>query len=413
MALATLLQLDVSDRRMDAGHNRSKWRRKCLPYILCILTLLSQTDATDDYKNGNTNQTVCGEHEYLNEEYGVCCDRCSPGYKLTKKCTGAGLRSSCIKCDDGSYQDQTNSYENCFQCSTCKTHEEEKSPCTHKKNRVCGCKGGYYKKIIDRITSHCVSCKKCGPNEVETQKCTEDQNAVCKNKDLYYRTDLNISTPCKSCKDCPNMCTTSTTPRTPHRSAHPTADSVLPRVLIPVLATTLLWILVIFITYVLIRRYKKKKKKQHLLGQSESPDPVKDTTEQCQVLTYSKDVESAPLAKHWMESEQDQALPDCVPREIRTHEFIYFVLDVVPVKRFKELVRRLNVSEQDIDRAERDNRAFVDAQYQMLKIWSENAAGGGRTILPQPLMQELAGRLKDMNLNGCAESIESKYCNEP
>ena len=57
------------------------------------------------------------------------------------------------------------------------------------------------------------------------------------------------------------------------------SDSVLPRVLIPVLATTLLWILVIFIIYVAVRQYKKKKKR-NLLRQSESPDPVKDTTEQ-------------------------------------------------------------------------------------------------------------------------------------
>lgn len=90
-------------------------------------------------------------------------------------------------------------------------------------------------------------------------------------------------------------------------------------------------------------------------------------------------------------------------------EFIYSVLDIVPVGRFKELVRRLNVSEQDIDRAERDHRAFADAQYQMLMVWVESGTRGGKSVLPCPLLQECVNTLKDMNLNACAESIEDKY----
>lgn len=91
------------------------------------------------------------------------------------------------------------------------------------------------------------------------------------------------------------------------------------------------------------------------------------------------------------------------------HEFIYFVLDIVPVSRFKELVRRLNVSEQDIDRAERDNRAFADAQYQMLMVWVDSGTTGAKNVLPPPLLQDCVERLKVMNLTACAESIETKY----
>lgn len=96
------------------------------------------------------------------------------------------------------------------------------------------------------------------------------------------------------------------------------------------------------------------------------------------------------------------------------HEFIYLVLDIVPVTRFKELVRRLNVSEQDISRAEKDNRAFADAQYQMLIIWVDRGISGGKNILPRPLFQEFVDKLKVMNLTACAESIEEKYtCTKP
>lgn len=94
---------------------------------------------------------------------------------------------------------------------------------------------------------------------------------------------------------------------------------------------------------------------------------------------------------------------------IVAHEFIYFVLEIVPLNRFKELVRRLNVSEQDIDRAERDNRAFADAQYQMLMVWIDSSSKGGKSVLPHPLLQECVDRLNDMNLTACVESIEDKY----
>lgn len=91
------------------------------------------------------------------------------------------------------------------------------------------------------------------------------------------------------------------------------------------------------------------------------------------------------------------------------HEFIYFVLNNVPVSRFKELVRRLNVSEQDIDRAERDNRAFADAQYQMLMVWIDSGTTGGNNVLPCKLLQLCVETLKAMNLTASAESIDEKF----
>ncbi|MCJ8728626.1 hypothetical protein PDJAM_G00006610 [Pangasius djambal] len=149
-----------------------------------------------------------------------------------------------------------------------------------------------------------------------------------------------------------------------------------------------------------------KKRKQTLYSESPvSCDPEKQVGKrETHTCLQSKEDESSPLAV-----QTDPVLPDCIPREVKTHEFIYFVLSIVPVSRFKELVRRLNVPEQDIGRAERDNRAFADAQYQMLMVWVDSGTRGGKNVLPRPLLQECVDRLKDMNLNACAESIEDKY----
>lgn len=94
------------------------------------------------------------------------------------------------------------------------------------------------------------------------------------------------------------------------------------------------------------------------------------------------------------------------------HEFFYFVLEEVPIGRFKELVRRLGVSEQNIDRAEQDHRNSKDAHYQMLKVWSDSGSGGGDNVLPCHRIQMLVDTLKDMYLVNCADNIESRFLSQ-
>lgn len=94
------------------------------------------------------------------------------------------------------------------------------------------------------------------------------------------------------------------------------------------------------------------------------------------------------------------------------HEFFYFVLDEVPVARFKELVRRLGVSEQNIERAEQDHRKYKDAQYQMLKVWSDSGNGGGSNVLPYHRIQMFIETLREMYLVNCADNIENRFLSQ-
>ncbi|XP_066540218.1 tumor necrosis factor receptor superfamily member 1A [Hoplias malabaricus] len=396
---------------MDTGHSRGKWRKKCLPYILFLMTLLMQQGTTAEPEKvfgRNASQISCKDDEYMSKN-GICCDKCSPGFKLIKECSAVGLRSQCEKCSDGTYQDNINFHPNCFKCNECVKNEKQISPCTHKTNSVCVCKEGYYTKHIDMETRFCERCKKCGVGERNITKCVADKNTECVCRDLHYRVNKTACVPCKYCGEhCEDMCNPPSTD--PGEVFRPPQDPTLPGVLIPLLGTTTVLALVILVVYVGITRCRKNRR--NVGNQSESHDPENETSKQvyCPETTMVKIEEYTPLAlaSHWRESE----LPDCVPKEIKTHEFIYFALEVVPVKRFRELARRLNVSEQDIDRAEHDNRTFIEAQYQMLKVWSDSGTGAGKHILPLPLIQEFVDRLRDMNLNNCAESIESKYSPE-
>lgn len=88
------------------------------------------------------------------------------------------------------------------------------------------------------------------------------------------------------------------------------------------------------------------------------------------------------------------------------------MLDEVPIGRFKELVRRLGVSEQNIDRAEQDHRNCKDAHYQMLKVWSDSGSGGGSNVLPFHRVQMFVDTLKDMCLINCADNIENMFLSQ-
>ncbi|OWK04016.1 TNFRSF1A [Cervus elaphus hippelaphus] len=80
---------------------------------------------------------------------------------------------------------------------------------------------------------------------------------------------------------------------------------------------------------------------------------------------------------------------------------LYAVVDGVPPSRWKELVRRLGLSEHEIERLEMENgRHLREAQYSMLAAWRQRTPRREATL-------ELLGRvLRDMDLLGCLENIE-------
>ncbi|XP_053485982.1 tumor necrosis factor receptor superfamily member 1A [Ictalurus furcatus] len=386
---------------MESRHHTGKWKKICAPCILFLLTVLRQCDATEGHKNFN-NTGSCLENEYLHGEF--CCDKCPPGFKLTQKCPGPGLRSGCVKCSPESYQDNMNHFQNCFSCRTCDpaSNEIELSRCTHTQDRKCGCMQGFYQEVLDDITMSCVPCRKCGTGEMEIRSCNGQMNTECECKYNHYRVAKRICAQCTNCSSkCSDLCThgVKTTPPSHPTSGYPLQTIV---VLVWVCLCLVIGLPCIVSLYKGVKHWKKRKQNQYSQS-SESHDPEKQEKE------THKCVQSKDVVSRLLPVQPDPVLPDCIPREIKTHEFVYLVLEIVPVTRFKELVRRLNVSEQDIGRAERDNRAFADAQYQMLMVWVDSGTRGGKSILPHSLFQECVDRLKDMNLTACAESIEDKY----
>lgn len=81
------------------------------------------------------------------------------------------------------------------------------------------------------------------------------------------------------------------------------------------------------------------------------------------------------------------------------------MVDGVPPSRWKEFVRRLGLSEHEIERLELQNgRCLREAHYSMLAAWRRRTPRREATL-------ELLGRvLRDMDLLGCLEDIEEALC---
>lgn len=80
---------------------------------------------------------------------------------------------------------------------------------------------------------------------------------------------------------------------------------------------------------------------------------------------------------------------------------LYAVVDGVPPSRWKEFIRRLGLSEHEIERLELQNgRCLREAQYSMLAAWRQ------RTPRQEATLELLALVLRDMDLLGCLETIE-------
>nr|XP_036864936.1 tumor necrosis factor receptor superfamily member 1A isoform X5 [Manis javanica] len=107
----------------------------------------------------------------------------------------------------------------------------------------------------------------------------------------------------------------------------------------------------------------------------------------------------APLQK-WEGAHTQR--PEADPADPAT---LYAVVDGVPPSRWKEFMRRLGLSEHEIERLELQNgRCLREAHYSMLAAWRR------RTPRREATLQLLGRVLRDMDLLGCLEDIEEALC---
>ncbi|NXT03641.1 TNR25 factor, partial [Jacana jacana] len=75
---------------------------------------------------------------------------------------------------------------------------------------------------------------------------------------------------------------------------------------------------------------------------------------------------------------------------------LYSVIDAVPVRRWKEFMRVLELREAEIELVELEVAHIRDQQYEMLKRWCQQTS---------PTLDRIFAALERMDLGGCAEAL--------
>ncbi|CAN9513720.1 unnamed protein product [Ophioblennius macclurei] len=389
---------------MEGAWHRRRCPKKAhvasMVFFMCVFAnVLSQENSTRQ----------CPQGDYLNEQRGICCNKCPPGFKLEKKCLTEEHRSICKKCPEGQYMNSINYAPNCRLCKRCKDakNEYEVSPCKKDRDTICRCKDGFYKFYVDSETYECRNCLRCKPEERERHMCTPTNNTVCDCKENYYRVNKRCE-PCEKCTaDCHLHCDLVRFTKAPHPP-----NSISDLAIAGIAAGLVFFIgAAVFITHK-STQYVTQRRLNHSVSQ-QANDSTSGACEQ--VLIHSEEpLQTTAATLHNPSDPEASNLPDCVPLEIRISELIYAVLDRVSARQVKQLVRSLGVSEIEIEEAEHDHRSSREAHYQMLRVWAERGlrtgegslAGG---MLHRPLFEELLDKMRQMHLGHAAEQLELKF----
>ncbi|XP_007935386.1 tumor necrosis factor receptor superfamily member 1A [Orycteropus afer afer] len=381
----------------------------------------------------------------------ICCTKCHKGTYRYNDCPSPGVDTDCRECENGTFTASENHVAQCFSCSTCRKEldQVELSPCTVYQDTVCGCRKNQYRHYWSTSLFQCLNCSLC-LNGMVKLPCQEKQDTMCTCHAGFFPrgSECVTCTNCKNDQECKKLC------------LPPTESVMRPQdtgttVLLPLVILFGLCLLSLFIgimcryqrwtpkLYSIICGKRTPVKEGEFEGvitkpltpgfspsststfiptQSLSPTQVFSPTLSSNFspsawTNYMKTSPPREMAPPYQEAgpiltgapastpistppqnREDSSLalfPDADPATL------YAVVDGVPPSRWKEFVRRLGLSEHEIERLELQNgRCLREAHYSMLAAWRQRTPRREATL-------ELLGRvLCDMDLLGCLEDIE-------
>ncbi|KAJ8388978.1 hypothetical protein AAFF_G00125390 [Aldrovandia affinis] len=391
---------------------------------------------------------VCKAVE-LDTDPNKCCKLCPPGYHKSSECGNEGVR--CSRCGGGTFTEIENRISKCERCHTCDKGVSNivEKQCTSDRNAKCGCLPGYY--ILRPTTTPGVECRKCTvcSNRNESVACSKNQNAQCGACHLDFYEDSQKN--CRACEKqeylrpaCQHFLTTThPTPETTSKGISiPAATEAGPPqpplvVFLSVVVLMMMGALLCCILYYctccgrgplpwnLGKTQKQAYKMWPGLARDKASPALPDLP--CENHKDPSTVESKPpplrvsekdgphdastetLVISFKCSPATALLQDANPKMLREEPpqtdslasaVLYTIIREVPVRRWKEFLRLLSVSDGQMERVELDaGPCYLEQQYQMLRLWSQT---GGAAL------EAVYAALHAMNLSGCAQKLQEK-----
>ncbi|XP_009459256.1 PREDICTED: tumor necrosis factor receptor superfamily member 25 [Nipponia nippon] len=351
---------------------------------------------------------------------GWCCVQCPAGTFLLSPCLSHGNKSICAPCPTGTFRAQPNTFRECQACYECdhQAFQTVLRNCSATSNVACGCEPGRFRNCLDERCSDffCQQCQPCIKRLIQWP-CSEAQDTVCGSckPDFYAEggecRPCHASTPETCSKECQRVC------------GGGGGGSGLEYVLLALTGPLFLGALVI---------YKRKWLRHNApaggplpVAQVATPMAGAVATPWCQVSAQGWDslcwtqLGSPQVTEHatstaWQSSEHRALLreqpsgaaqlggevePSAPPELCSTllqGSQLYAVIDAVPVRRWKEFMRVLELREAEIELVELEVAHIRDQQYEMLKRWCQQTSA---------TLDRVFTALERMELAGCAEAL--------
>ncbi|XP_077070612.1 tumor necrosis factor receptor superfamily member 25 isoform X2 [Siphateles boraxobius] len=328
----------------------------------------------------------------------------------------------CVECGHDHFLNATNQLKKCMTCVNCDfaANEVELTPCTSTQNRVCVCERGFYKSGV--FCKACQSCENCGHQECLNckEKCnrqttTTTTAVACTNGNFLEggRCRSCVEFSCKS-ESCRSFCSTVETKGFPH--------------LLLLLSLIIMALLGGLLCLLLIRFCRRKwlccqpktwhvGKHPNIHIQPDQPNDVinipiamerytsacNETSNKTLPVTifphsvFSGDLQSimAPLIANG-----NLKLMQALQKESWPAPVLYTIIREIPVTRWKEFLRLLSVSDDQMERIELEaGPSYLEKQYLMLRLWSQSSGAK---------LENVYSTLHYMNLSGCAHELQEK-----
>ncbi|XP_040048142.2 tumor necrosis factor receptor superfamily member 1A [Gasterosteus aculeatus] len=337
-----------------------------------------------------------------------CSAECPPGSHADGACDYPVGTYKCKMCTASTFTAINNTAKKCLRCSTCHYTAEERKPCNASSDVECGCKDGYYMDPHDKTR-----CQECN----------------CR-----YCEDSDDKSMCQLCKKCQKAATasasasTATTsgPTTSNNKSGPSMHPILPNlnqtswvllVTVPVTLLLFLWLLLL-----LARSTAKYPDSCLCWGVNKNPEPPledPDFNEQSSppyshpntltlyisentpmmTLSHSPSVLEHPVhispLDHEHKATRQREQSDRWPAIV-----LYAIIKEVPLRRWKEFLRLLSLTDQQLERVELEaglGLGSMERQYQMLRLWSQCSSA---------TLNDVFSALRYMDLSGCAQQLK-------
>ncbi|NWV76783.1 TNR1A factor, partial [Dasyornis broadbenti] len=359
-------------------------------------------------------QMHCQLGQYLHPRKTHCCMRCHAGTYKAKDCDRPDQATVCLPCADGTFTAVDNTISKCLQCTKCRTELQQivETPCTPQQDTVCGCQKNQYQVDSESEFFQCRNCSSCAEGIIAS--CSKNKDAICRCKPQFFLSRNNICKPCNSCTG--EECLHCHSPVT----ASPTSSGLNGNLILGILVAIFGVLSILCIAHKIGKLVQKNRIASSFYACVSLPQTTKESVSEVEekineisihLPESQKETElpvnaipSAPLLQ------SSHELPDCVRPARKTQlpdnpAILYTVVDQVPPSRWKEFVRRLGLSDHDLERIELEHRRLRDAQYEMLRLWKLQM-GRAATV------EHISCVLNQMELSGCSDAIQEALLNQ-